>query len=160
MKEFIPEYFITKEGKIYSKLGEKGLRELRPHIGSRGYMIITIRKKCYRIHRLVAENFLPKVDGKPIVNHIDGNKLNNNVNNLEWCTQSENVKHAWNKGLNSRTREGSHRKVCCILGGKIIAEYDSIKEAEEKNPKAKGHIAACCRGKRKTAGGYIWKYIE
>lgn len=160
MKEFIPEYFITKEGKIYSKLKEKGLRELRPHVNNRGYMVITIRKKCYKIHRLVAENFLPKIDGKPVVNHIDGDKLNNNVNNLEWCTQSENVQHAWNNGLNSRTREVLYKKVYCILDGKIIAEYGSIKEAEEKNPKAKGHIAACCRGKRKTAGGYIWEYVE
>ena len=160
MKEFIPEYFITKEGRIYSKLKEKGLRELRPHVNNRGYMVITIRKKCYKIHRLVAENFLPKIDGKPVVNHIDGDKLNNNVNNLEWCTQSENVQHAWNNGLNSRTREALYKKVYCILDGKIIAEYDSIKEAEEKNPKAKGHIAACCRGKRKTAGGYIWEYVE
>ena len=160
MKEFIPEYFITKEGRIYSKLKEKGLRELRPHVNNRGYMIITIRKKSYKIHRLVAENFLPKIDGKPVVNHIDGDKLNNNVNNLEWCTQSENVQHAWNNGLNNRTREGLYKKVYCILDGKIIAEYGSIKEAEEKNPKAKGHIAACCRGKRKTAGGYMWEYVE
>lgn len=160
MKEFISNYFITKDGRIYSKLKGKELRELRPHINNRGYMIITIRKKCYRIHRLVAENFLPRVDGKPIVNHIDGNKLNNDVENLEWCTQSENVQHAWNSGLNSRTREGLHKKVCCIVGDKIIAVYDSITEAEENNPKAKGHVAACCRGRRKTAGGYTWKYTD
>ena len=64
--------------------------------------------KQYKIHRLVAQAFIPNPDSKPQVNHIDGNTCNNNVNNLEWCTNRENQIHAWKNGLNHRTEKSTN----------------------------------------------------
>ena len=114
-------------------------------------------KKFKSIHRLVAETFIPNLENKKQVNHIDGNKLNNCVDNLEWCTASENTKHAFKIGLEKPTKISP--VIQYDLNGKKIKEYNSIKEAKEKNKKC-SKISDCCSGKRKTAGGYIWKYKE
>jgi hypothetical protein len=75
--------------------------------GDKGYKSFMYNKKWYRVHRLIAEAFILNPDNKPCVNHIDGNKHNNNVSNLEWCTYSENQKHAYINGLN-RISEKQH----------------------------------------------------
>lgn len=79
-------------------------RLLRKRISTNGYYVVDLTKdhskSTHRVHRLVALAFIPAVDGKPIINHIDGDRLNNSISNLEWCTQSENVSHAYDIGLN------------------------------------------------------------
>ncbi len=60
------------------------------------------KRKCFRLHRCIAEVFIPMVEGKDYINHIDGNKLNNSIGNLEWCTNKENVQHAWDNELFDR----------------------------------------------------------
>lgn len=74
------------------------------HKNSDGYMCCTLRledgsRRTFKVHRMVAEKFISNPEGKPEVNHIDGNKENNNDYNLEWATHSENIKHAWDTGL-------------------------------------------------------------
>lgn len=73
--------------------------KLKPGLNGAGYLFVRLNCKPYRLHRLVAEYFVKNEYNKPCVNHIDGNKLNNDASNLEWCTQSENMKHAFDTGL-------------------------------------------------------------
>lgn len=106
------DYDIGADGVVYSwKSGERTV--LKPRVDIGGYKTVGLyvdgKVKRVKVHRLVAEAFLPKEDGKDCVNHRDGNKWNNSVSNLEWCTRSENSKHACENGLNvygSKQRDG------------------------------------------------------
>lgn len=107
IKDF-PNYAITEDGRIISK--KLGGREKVQQTDQHGYRVVTLshqgKRKIFKIHRLVAENFLsPSSDKeKKYVNHKDGDKLNNDVDNLEWCTPSENVAHAYRTGLRPYTK--------------------------------------------------------
>lgn len=104
----LPRKFIRKDGKSY--IVKK--REIKVRIGWGGYYNVALsldgKKKTYPIHRLVAQAFIPNPLNKSQVNHIDGNKGNNNVDNLEWVTGSENVAHAFRTGLR-KTVVGNHK---------------------------------------------------
>lgn len=100
-------YEISNFGRVKSlpKIRGRGVsqeRILKPHIVN-GYVMVTLCKnnKTFNasVHRLIAEAFIPNPDNKPQINHIDGNKSNNNIDNLEWCTPSENMIHAYKMGL-------------------------------------------------------------
>ena len=99
-KGYFYNYGIDEYGTIYNL---KKNKVLKWKINENGYANICLRKdsKCYyfKIHRLVLMNFAPIVIFKNDCNHIDGNKLNNHISNLEWCTRSRNIKHAWEFGL-------------------------------------------------------------
>lgn len=100
IKGFEDRYLISHNGEVYSK---KSKRLLKPLENKKGYLSIELwanyKRTVKKIHRLVAETFIDNPLEKKEINHIDGNKQNNHVSNLEWCSRSENVKHAYTAGL-------------------------------------------------------------
>jgi hypothetical protein len=85
-------YFVTEDGKVF---GSRGF-ELKLNINSSKYFTIRCEKlnKSFSVHRMIAETYIPNPQNKPQVNHIDGNRLNNHISNLEWVTRSENMRHS------------------------------------------------------------------
>lgn len=130
MKQIIdyPNYVCSKNGEIYNILTGRLLKE---RIISSGYKSVLlsngVNKKEFLIHRLVALNYVPIKRGQNFVNHKDLNKLNNNVENLEWCIHKENIKHAY-KAKNWNQNGQRKRKVINIETGQI---YDSVKMAAQ-----------------------------
>lgn len=132
--------------------------EIQPQKDSEGYLRCTVAPNFRdRVHRLVARAFIPNPEGKPMVNHLDGNKANNHADNLEWCTAKENAVDASQKGLLS-TWTGKKR-VTAIGNGKII-HFSSIAQAALVLKVDAKCISKALTGKRKTAGGYRFIYDE
>lgn len=160
-------YQISNLGRVRSyKLGYKFCdRLVYKH---KGYIRTALCKnnRCihFYVHRLVAQVFLPNPDNLPEVNHKDGNKTNNCVDNLEWCTRQENMNHARKTGLWPFTE---HMRIALIhpkeisqyaMSGKFLRSYESVKDAHLQTGINAGNICLCCKGKRNSAGGYIWEY--
>lgn len=104
--ECFDNYEVSDDGRIRNIRSQ---RELKQFVGKDGYMRAQFAGKTRLIHRVVAEAFLKEVSGKEFVNHIDGNKRNNCVSNLEWCTCSENLAHSYRCGLRSVAKEDNPR---------------------------------------------------
>lgn len=137
---------------------------LKGHVITNGYVQVELQGKGMLIHRLVAETFIENPYNKPQVNHIDGNKTNNIVTNLEWVTNGENQIHAYKNGLNKHSEKAGRKpkKVCQIdlKTGKVIKIYNSIAEARKSLGLKKDNISSVCKNKRKSCGGYGWRYYN
>ena len=151
----IPEYeglyAATTDGQIYSYRSKK---YLKPWINNSGYLQVGLCKdgtrKIYLAHRLIAETYLPNPQNLPAVNHIDEDKSNNALQNLEYCDAK------YNCNFGTRNEKLSKRVIC--VETEII--YSSIREAAKAVDIVPSNISNCLAGRRKTAGGYHWKYYE
>lgn len=135
-------------------------KQLKPVVNSNGYYICNIyrnsKSKIVYIHRVVADHLVPNPEGKKYVNHIDGNKLNNSPDNLEWVTQLENARHAQRTGLTPDSHCAKTVKQYDKQGN-LIATYSSYYEAGKKTGFEASKIGLVVRGKRKTHKGFVWK---
>ncbi|MBR4420178.1 MAG: HNH endonuclease [Clostridia bacterium] len=164
-----PDYYVSDSGIIYSK-HRSGYIELKPWVVC-GYKQVCLSKngKKYHklIHRIVAESFISNPKKLPEVNHKNGKRYDNRVENLEWVTREENQLHSW-KFLNRKPacamkgklgeKNNLSKLVFQIKNNKIIAKFYGTKEAERQTGINSGNIRMCCLGKRLSAGNYQWKY--
>lgn len=143
-------YYVSSDGRV---LGANGL--LKPVRGKDGYLRCNIAQdgkfRLWLVHRLVAEAFIPNQDNKPEVNHIDGNKANNNVSNLEWVTREENIRHA--------------HKVLRKMGDKPVLNadtgdiYTSLTEAADAIGLSGAGLISDAIKRNGKAGGFRWKFL-
>ena len=167
-----PDYYITNNGVVYSrkiKRNAKGrIKRLKTRLDKNWYEVVCLYKdgscRLKSVHRLVAEIFIQQPLGKTQVNHIDGNKTNNVVDNLEWVSCKENIQHSYNALKRKPTwtgRSGSKHNtsigVIQIFNNKQINTFGSMSEASRATGIHGCDISRCCSGKRKTAGGFVWQ---
>lgn len=166
-----PNYRIYENGLIESNFKYKTnipcdtWRPVKPILDkSCGYLIVTLcsgngKRKNKRIHRLLCEAFIPNPKNKKHVNHINGNKLDNQLSNLEWATEKENAQHAVDIGLCDERRIKQETQINQLdLLGNFICTHPSLHEAGRVTQIAWQNISKVCRGLRKTAGGFKWEY--
>ena len=151
------EYIIYEDGNVEKTNGGK----IKFYILN-GYKTFSHKGKIHYVHKLVAENFIINIDNYKITNHIDGNKLNNNVNNLEWCSYSHNLKEAYRLNLrNKKTCNSNHKQIIMLDSNKKeICIFRMIKNTEALFGKnCSGNIIRAIKTNGVTFG-YYWKYND
>lgn len=155
--KFNPKYFICSKGFVISLT--KGLSILNLRFDRHGYVqyyirdVTTNKRKDYKAHRLVAEYFIENPNNWDEVNHIDGDKKNNNIKNLEWCSRQRNVKHSYDNGLN-------HSKKCPILCTTNGKTYSSQLEASKALNISRKAISLILKGEVYSFKGLHFEYIN
>ena len=164
----INRIIIDKNG---TKLNYKS-KLLKPAPNKDGYLQVGFSKNCktnsYYVHHLEGIAFIPNPENKPTVNHIDGIKANNYIDNLEWATKSEQAIHSLEHELRTMpnawigkfgSKHCASKKVTQYTKDNVfVADYGSMIEAGNMNNINPSLISGVCKGKKKTTGGYIWKY--
>lgn len=145
-----------RKGNADSKVFQEE-KVLKQYINNKGYCIVELcldaKRKRYSVHRLVANAFIANNNNKEQVNHIDEDKQNNYVGNLEWCTCKENVNYGLHNEKISKTKG---TKVVCSNDNGYYAEFHSISEAGRVMGIPQQNISRCLSGKTRKAGGYYW----
>ena len=164
-----PNYEISNYGNIRNKT-----RLIKAVPNKHGYNVVVLCdsiRKSVNVHRLVALAFIPNPENKPCIDHIDGNKSNNHADNLRWVTSKENCNNPITKsrlhkkigvymtgrlgGLHQRAKEIAMYSAC----GDLIKTFPSIMDAQRETGLFNSNIIKCCKGIKKTCGGYKWAYV-
>jgi len=152
-------YKISNSGKIksYPRNGTvKKERIIKPCFDKYGYLQIVLKNKtskCFRVHRLIALAFIPNINNLETINHIDGNKLNNTIDNLEWNSIEQNNNHAYKIGLNKRKSI-----IQFDLNGNLIKKWNSSREIERALGFLHSNILECCKGRYNQMNGFKWRF--
>lgn len=163
-------YRISNLGIIQTYMRNDNWYTMKTKNNRKGYVTVMLcDKKYYSIHRLVAKNFIPNPNNLPQVNHKNGVKTDNRIENLEWCTNQYNHEHA----IKTKLKNMKYASSCAIqktskkviqldFNNNVIKIWDSIMEAERKLGIANSHISSCCKHKKgfNSAGGYRWEYYK
>lgn len=151
-KDIYAGYQVSNKGRVRSL---KRNKMLTLRVTTKGYLQVHLRVDgkdiTPKVHRLVANAFIDNPNNLPQINHINGDKTDNRVSNLEWCTNGQNLKHSYE--VLGRKTVG--KEVICVEKNET---YSSSKEASCRLGIDDSAITKCCKGKRKTAGGYHWQY--
>lgn len=167
IKDFENLYEVSNKGRVkslnYRHSGKEKL--IKISLDNLGYMHVGIFKEgkhyCKRVHRLVAEAFIPNPNNYKEINHINEDKTDNRVENLEWCTRKYNVNYGDRNYKMVKNRKGKTARKEVIQytkEGKIIKKWDSITDVGKELGYSTGNIYSCCLGKRNTSHKYIWRY--
>ena len=149
-------YEVSNLGRVRSlKFGKTKI--LTPKNNGIGYFQVGLRKdgisKYLLVHRLVANAFIPNPQNLKTVNHIDEDKSNNNVSNLEWMSQTDNINYGTRTARCSKQVQKFDKQT-----GALLATFQAAREAERRTGIAQSSICACCKDRLKSAGGYVWRY--
>ena len=146
-----PRIMVSNKGNVVSYKSGVG-RPLKVYHNNRGYQQVGAVSGSPRyVHRLVAETWLDNPNHYREVNHINGDKDDNRVENLEWTTRSQNLRHAWRTGLN----KGRSTPIRIVETGEI---FESLRECARRIGGSQGAISECLAGKRSTHHGYHFEY--
>lgn len=147
-KNIIDEnYYLSEDGEVYS-YHKSSTHKIKPFLRKDGYLEYKIYHTHYKVHRLVAVNFIPNNNTDlDIINHKDGNKINNHYSNLEWCSSRDNNYHAWNTSLNNSIRQP---KWCCALDDNynILNIFESISDLSKFYEVDNSTASKQCRGEK------------
>lgn len=166
IKDYEGLYQISSEGRVKSLGNNKTRKEkiLKNSKGSIGYLQVNLCKngklKRHSIHRLVAQAFIPNPDNLPEVNHINEDKTDNRVDNLEWCSRDYNINFGTrNKRVAERVAERISIPILQFtLDEEFVRKWKSAKEVERELGFDQSSITKCCKGKQKTAYSFKWRY--
>lgn len=163
-------YQVSNFGRV---INCKRNSEMKAIVRSNGYLSVNLTKdgKCrtLSIHRLIAEAFIPNPQGLPCINHIDENKCNNSIENLEWCTYRENTQKYMDNHpevfseYNGRPRiKRPHKHFSAVeqmtMSGEPVKVWKNVSVIKHEMGWSDWSIAECCRGNRHSAYGYKWRY--
>ena len=162
-KKFIYEgietdYSVSTEGEVRKDTTNYILSQSSQQDYKFVTLLINGQQKRMRVHRMVAMTFIENPDNKPYVNHINGIRYDNNVENLEWVTQSENIQHAVRTGLMQNGRKKA--VIQYNLNGDRMATFESASEAARQTGGSQSKITMCCKRQRETANDYQWRYYD
>lgn len=152
---FHGDYIVTVSGDVYSTKRGRPVK-LSKWFTSDGYYRCKVNDKSTTIHRLVAETFLDKPKGCVQVNHIDGDKLNNHVSNLEWCEQLYNLHHAMDLGNHNMPRKR-------IKGTNVVTGEEIYFDSQADAARAgftQPNISKVINGERKSCKGFTWEFVD